>query len=180
MINSDEQSIKRAMGNDLFRKVIASILLAQAEIIRTSGLPVGGGFISFRRNKIFWSLTGDKISTKGLQSFLSRTDLEQIKESAILSLKRGQKIDGKDLRRLKIVSGRNQFIEIRLSNEKYPKYVPPIKGPTGSQELSQEVVTELENNKKEIEKRKGVGITKWTLNMLISIRTFILSFFKKE
>jgi hypothetical protein len=177
MINSNEQRIKKALGEDLFRKIIASILLAQAEMIRTLGLPVGGYFISFRKDRIIWSLTGDNISNQGLQEFLNRADLEQIKKNAITNLKRGQKIKGRDLRKLKIVSGKKQFIEIRLLKAQSSKHVPIIKGPTGTEDVIAD--DKLKNNKNNIKKKRG-GFANWTLNILISIRAFFLRFFKSE
>jgi len=122
-VNTGEE-LKKALGPDLYKKLIYSILRAQSEITRTFDIPIGGEFISFENATLVWHLTGKQISKKDASDFYTKDNKNEIRLYAIRNLKRGQKLSGSELQKISLSLYGETSIKVYPKNHSLPA---PIK-----------------------------------------------------
>ncbi|MHA2066421.1 MAG: hypothetical protein ACXABY_18775 [Candidatus Thorarchaeota archaeon] len=97
-----ENNLKEVLGSESYRKLISSILMSQAEIIRMFDMPIGSEFLSLDNSKLIWCVIGNSINEDDRKTFEFRTDHNNIRAHAVDKLKKHRLLTGADLQKLKI------------------------------------------------------------------------------
>jgi phosphomannomutase len=108
-------SLIEELGEALYRKLIKGILRSQAHIMDKYDFDISGGFVSYRKSTLNWSIIGRDSSQELRNKFSNSKDNNNIRNDAINILKATSMLTEDDLNKIEFTLGGQTSIDI------YPK-----------------------------------------------------------